>query len=153
MTQFYKFKKNIFIATFVILISLTIILGPLGLLEYTASPQFCGSVCHIMDSRYEDWFLSGLHRNIKCVDCHLPNDNIINHFIWKSIDGSIELILFYSYMYSDSIKASSHAKDTLQANCVRCHDGMVSRITVEDRNCWDCHRSINHTITNFAIKK
>ncbi len=152
MHHIFKFRKNIFVATIVIIISSIIILGPLGLLEYTASPVFCGS-CHVMDSRFEDWFLSGLHRNIKCIDCHLPNNNIINHFIWKSIDGAKELVLFYLCMYGDPIKATSHAKGTIQTNCVRCHDEMVSRITVDDKNCWDCHRKINHNVTNFSLQK
>ena len=54
-------------------------------LEKTSSPEFCNS-CHVMNSQYESWFMTGLHRNIKCVDCHLPNNNTANHIIWKGID-------------------------------------------------------------------
>ena len=49
--------------------------GPPRLFAKSESPEFCGS-CHVMEAQYETWFHAGAHRRIKCVDCHLPNDNI-----------------------------------------------------------------------------
>lgn len=112
-------------------------------MELTASPTFCGS-CHIMDSRYEDWFHTGSHTRIKCVDCHLPNNNIISHLFRKGIDGSAEAFYFFTGLYSEPLHASEHAKSVLHDNCVRCHGDMVSNINTDAMNCWDCHRSLYH---------
>ena len=59
--------------------------GPPGLYAKSESPEFCGS-CHVLQPEYEAWFHSGAHRRIKCVDCHLPNDNLPNH-CGKTLDG------------------------------------------------------------------
>jgi cytochrome c nitrite reductase small subunit len=97
-----------------------------------------------MRGEYESWFQSGGHARIKCVDCHLPNDNPVNHYIWKGIDGMKDLVLFNAGMFSERIDATPHARRTAQANCLRCHGGMVSRVSIEGRNCWNCHRSKFH---------
>jgi nitrate/TMAO reductase-like tetraheme cytochrome c subunit len=39
-------------------------------MEVSSQPKFCGS-CHIMEPYYESWTESS-HRNIACVDCHIP---------------------------------------------------------------------------------
>ena len=151
MFKFIKSKYLIYSVIIVTIIALFLALGPPSLLEYSSSPQFCGS-CHVMDSMHEDWFLSGLHRNIKCVDCHLPNSNFISHYIWKGIDGMKDVLYFYGYIYSEPIMATSHGRDTIRENCIRCHGEMVSRLKIEDRNCWECHRRVNHRVTDFALK-
>ena len=60
--------------------------GPPGLYAKSESPEFCGS-CHAVQPEYEAWFHAGAHRRIKCVDCHLPNDNFVQHLTWKTLDG------------------------------------------------------------------
>ncbi|MFU8768843.1 MAG: NapC/NirT family cytochrome c, partial [Desulfotignum sp.] len=42
------------------------------LIAWSSTPQFCNS-CHVMNDQYEAWFLTGVHRTIQCIDCHLPN--------------------------------------------------------------------------------
>ncbi|MCK4835307.1 MAG: cytochrome c nitrite reductase small subunit, partial [Candidatus Aminicenantes bacterium] len=116
----------------------------------TSTPSFCGS-CHVMETEYEDWFKTGLHRNIICVDCHLPNNNIFSHLIWKVLDGTKDVIFFYGHIYSDQITISEHGKKTIKSNCIRCHKGMVSRMNVKSRDCWSCHRRVNHTFPADGI--
>jgi cytochrome c nitrite reductase small subunit len=123
---------------------------PHGILFQSSQPAFC-NLCHPMHEQYKVWLLTGVHRNIKCVDCHLPNNNEINHLIWKGIDGTKDLVSFLSGSYPDYITATSHAKKVIQANCVRCHADMVSRINTDDRNCWSCHRRINHRLNEFSV--
>ena len=125
---------------------------PRKLFERTSTPDFCNS-CHVMNYQYEDWFMTGMHRNIKCVNCHLPNNNSVNHFIWKGIDGIKDFIFFHTNIFSEPITISSHGKETIQANCTMCHDNMVSMISTEGRNCWDCHRRINHKVTDISARK
>lgn len=117
--------------------------GPPDLYSLTSSPEFCAS-CHVMEYQHDAWLKTGLHRSVKCVDCHLPNDNFPNHMLWKGLDGTKDVVFFFGRMFSDSLTISGHGSKTLQDNCTRCHGEMVSRITVEDRTCWSCHRRVNH---------
>ena len=123
---------------------------PPKLVERTSTSEFCNS-CHVMNEQYESWFMTGLHRSIQCVDCHLPNDNPVNHLVWRGLDGMEDVILFYGRMFSENIVTTNHGIKTIKKNCVRCHDEMVSRITVEDRNCWDCHRRVNHKFVGLNL--
>ncbi len=126
--------------------------GPPKLLEKTSTPEFCNS-CHAMNEMYESWFSTGLHRSIKCVDCHLPNNNIVNHFIWKGIDGMNDVVRFNTGLYKEPIFAGSHAKKVLKDNCIRCHSHMVSFMETEGRDCWSCHRRVTHRIVDIAVVK
>lgn len=117
-------------------------LGPPRLLATTSQPDFCRQ-CHVMESNYEAWLHTGAHRRSKCVDCHLPNQNIGLHYVWKSIDGLKDAIVFYSGRVPERIRLSSHGGTVLQANCVRCHETTVM-MTDTDRKCWNCHRKITH---------
>jgi cytochrome c nitrite reductase small subunit len=86
-----------------------------------------------MEYEFEAWFKTGLHRNIKCVDCHLPNNNFAEYMIWKGIDGLNTIIRYNTNLFPESIAISSHGKKMLQANCIRCHEDMVSSINTEER--------------------
>jgi cytochrome c nitrite reductase small subunit len=63
--------------------------------EGTDRSEYCIS-CHVMEAEYEAWMHSGAHRRKDCVDCHLPNENKFVHYLWKSIDGLKDLIVFHS---------------------------------------------------------
>lgn len=122
---------------------LFILFGPPRLLARSESPNFCAG-CHVMEPQYEAWFHTGAHRRKNCVDCHLPNENLALHYIWKSIDGIKDVALFYSGTYPEQIKLSTHGAQVLQSNCIRCHSSTVDAID-PDRKCWECHRRLVHT--------
>ncbi len=84
--------------------------GPPGLYAKSESPEFCGS-CHVLQPEYEAWFHSGAHQNIKCVDCHLPNNNLANHLIWKTLDGVKDSLAFHTGRVSETIRISEHGAD------------------------------------------
>jgi cytochrome c nitrite reductase small subunit len=149
MIENKKTKYLLFLGIFFVVLIFTFF-GPPRVLERTSSPDFCNS-CHVMNLQHEAWFKSGLHRTLKCVDCHLPNNNIANHFLWKGIDGMKDLIFFHSNFFTEPITISSHGKSVLQQNCIRCHDSMVSNIN-PDRDCWDCHKRVNHRVAAFATE-
>jgi cytochrome c nitrite reductase small subunit len=109
--------------------------------------EYCKS-CHVMEAEYEAWMHSGAHRRKVCVDCHLPNENKSVHYIWKSIDGLKDVIVFHSGRVPDQIKISTHGEKVLQANCIRCHETTVMMIDTK-RKCWDCHRNITHMHTGI----
>jgi cytochrome c nitrite reductase small subunit len=117
-------------------------LGPPKLLAKSESPDFCVS-CHVMESEYESWIHTGAHRRKMCVDCHLPNGNAGVHYLWKSIDGLKDVLFFYSGRAPEHIRITAHGTQVLQANCIRCHEQLVSGMDHE-RQCWSCHRRISH---------
>ncbi len=119
-----------------------LMLGPPKLLAKSDLPGFCAS-CHVMEAEYEAWFHAGAHRGINCVDCHLPYQNVTAHYLWKSIDGMKDVIVFYSGRVPEKINISNHGQEVLQANCVRCHETTVEKIDT-GRQCWECHRGLVH---------
>jgi cytochrome c nitrite reductase small subunit len=130
-----------FIAVFLLIIpSPGLILG-----ASDSSPEersnFCIN-CHTMEAEYEAWIHSS-HRRKMCVDCHLPNENLLFHYFWKSIDGIKDVALFYSGQVPGRIRISSHGIGVIKTNCIRCHETTVMLIDKE-RNCWGCHKRISH---------
>jgi cytochrome c nitrite reductase small subunit len=109
--------------------------------------EYCIS-CHVMEAEYEAWMHSGAHRRKNCVDCHLPNENRFVHYLWKSIDGLKDLIVFHSGQVPERITISSHGREVLQNNCIRCHETTVMVIDT-DRQCWNCHKRISHIHTGI----
>jgi cytochrome c nitrite reductase small subunit len=99
--------------------------------------------CHTMESEYEAWMHSGAHRRKMCVDCHLPNENKAVYYLWKSIDGLKDLLVYHSGRISEQIKISSHGETVLQNNCIRCHETTVMLMD-QTRKCWSCHKRISH---------
>jgi cytochrome c nitrite reductase small subunit len=143
-------KRRVFILVLSLMVITLLALSP-GLVRETSKSDFCLG-CHVMESEYEDWFKTGLHRSLKCVDCHLPNDNLFSHLFWKAVDGTKDVIFFYGRFYADSITISAHGQKTIRSNCIRCHDAMVSGISLEgERNCWACHRRTGHTFPQAGI--
>ena len=119
-----------------------LMLGPPGLLAKSESPLFCAG-CHVMEGEYEAWAHTGAHRRIRCIDCHLPNENIAGHYLWKSIDGLKDVFFFYSGRVPEQITLTAHGTRVLQGNCIRCHAATVELID-HDRRCWECHRRLSH---------
>ncbi len=120
-----------------------VLFGPPKVIELTETPKFC-ALCH--SSQSGDWLHSS-HRTRRCIDCHLPNDNLANHYLWKSIDGNKDLFFHFSGLGDgNDTELTPHGKKVLQANCIRCHEGMVWRIN-NKRACIDCHRPLGHRRT------
>lgn len=127
------------------LFGLFLLLGPPHLLAKSESPDFCAS-CHVMEAQHTAFMHNGAHRRLKCVDCHLPNENLAAHYIWKSIDGMKDVVVFNSGKVPERITISAHGAAVLKANCIRCHETLVSQMD-KSRNCWSCHRRITHNGT------
>lgn len=141
-TRLWSLRNLLIVGLLCAAVGVFVMLGPPGLLAKSETPLFCAS-CHVMETEFEAWFREGAHRTIRCVDCHLPHQNVATHYVWKSIDGMKDVVFFYSGRVPEIISLSSHGRKVLQANCVRCHESIVSNIDNE-RQCWDCHRRLSH---------
>ena len=128
-----------------VLVVAYLMIGPPKLLARSESPQFCAG-CHVMEAEFEAWSHAGAHRRKLCVECHLPNENQMAHYVWKSIDGMKDVGFFFSGQVPERIMLTSHGAEVLQRNCVRCHEQTVMLISTE-RKCWSCHRRIAHRQT------
>ncbi|MFA6093285.1 MAG: NapC/NirT family cytochrome c [Elusimicrobiota bacterium] len=124
-----------------------LLFGPPKLLEHSESPAFCAA-CHIHGPEYEAFIHAGAHRRLLCVDCHLPNDNIPHHFVWKSIDGMKDAASFYGGLAPEDIRLSAHGSRTVQDNCIRCHATMAQNVNPA-RECWQCHRRMAHKTSSL----
>ena len=125
--------------------------GPVGLMAKTETPLFCSS-CHSMHSQFEAWFNVGAHRSIRCVDCHLPHQNQPVYYLWKTIDGMKDVAVFYSGRTPETIDISRRGKRFVRENCIRCHAERVSMID-QDRNCWECHRFLQHQLAGVRLTR
>jgi len=80
-----------------------------------------------------------VHRSIRCVDCHLPKVNLFNHFLWKGIDGTKDVVFFTIGCILDPIRLSPHGSGFVQANCISCHKGVVENMDKDRRRLRRCH--------------
>lgn len=136
-------RKYLIAAAAAAAVAVFVLWGPPDMMARTSTPDYCNS-CHVMNLEYESWFITGLHRNARCVDCHLPNTGFLRYYFWKGIDGMKDLVMFHTGTYSEDIGISSHGKKVVKENCIRCHEGMLTMINTDDRNCWECHRRVMH---------
>ena len=85
--------------------------------EYTNSPAFCGTTCHIMPPEYTAYKISP-HSNVACVECHLGRDQFTTLFGRKL--GDIRHGLKY---WSSNYKVPVFAESMLPSrdSCERCH--------------------------------
>jgi len=111
----------------------------------TSSPRTCTN-CHVMDAAYENWY-HGPHQNVtRCVDCHLPHENIFSYYYVKFASGAHDVLFFSTGRIPDAIRIHPDTVKILQSNCIRCHSATVADILPNEmgRNCWACHRDVGH---------
>ena len=129
-----------------------ILYGPPAMIEKTSTSEFC-STCHVHDEHYGSWVKTGLHRSVSCVQCHLPHTDPATHLFWKGIDGGKDFLLFHTNLFKEPLKLGDHGKSVLKNNCISCHKDMVSQMTLESKNCWDCHKRVNHKTAGLVTRK
>jgi len=122
-------------------------------------PKVCIN-CHVMNTQYSTWQHSSHRERATCVQCHLPQDSLVDKMIAKSRDGFNHSVAMTFGTYDNSIRISDDAAKRIQNNCISCHRELVSQMIENtksyqtnsmgsqvDRNCWDCHRSTPHGST------
>lgn len=125
----------------------------------TDDPSACIN-CHIMTPYYQSWMHSSHGGQTNCNDCHVPQDNAFNKYFFKAVDGLYHSAVFTLKSEPQVIRAREASSNVIMNNCIRCHTqlntdfvntGMIEFTqtqTGEGKACWDCHRSIPHTVVS-----
>ena len=124
-------------------------------------PAVCVN-CHIMGPYYQAWQKSSHAVWATCNDCHVPQDNIINQYAFKAVDGLYHAAVFTVRAEPQVIRAREGSSTVIMENCLRCHTPLVTEFVKmnvsyqdvlkgEAKACWDCHTQVPHTnISNTA---
>lgn len=119
-----------------------------GLSYFKKDPRACVN-CHIMRPQYDSWQASSHHQVAVCIDCHLPQDFFAKYMV-KAENGWRHGEKFTRQDFVEPIVAQAAARKILQANCVRCHDGLVHEILGApdvkgaELPCTHCHWGVGH---------
>jgi cytochrome c nitrite reductase small subunit len=118
------------------------------------NPAACVN-CHVMAPHYATWFHSSHRGQATCNDCHVPHDNIVNHYLNKASDGLRHAYVFTLRIEPAIIRLNERAERIVQDNCQRCHENENHRVATRlvtgadmhagvGKTCWSCHREVPH---------
>lgn len=107
------------------------------------APEACVN-CHIMQPQYSSWLKSPHQAVAVCVDCHLPQ-SFFPKYLAKAENGWRHGKLFTTQTFVEPIRVAPAGLTILQANCVRCHEGLVEHVRPGDGlPCIHCHADVAH---------
>ena len=109
-------------------------------------PETCIN-CHIMRPFYISQQRSS-HRTVSCPECHIPHENMAKYFANKSRDGMWDAYVYTTFQDEYAIKLHESSKKTIRDNCLRCHERVMSEISLFDKSerfCGECHREVVHS--------
>jgi len=121
-------------------------------------PSACVN-CHVMAPYYATWQNGSHGRFTVCNDCHVPQDNVIEKYLFKASDGLRHSFMFTFRLEPQVIRIHEAGRDAVQRNCIRCHSEQIHPISVRaitaqaiqehgEGYCWDCHRETPHGRVN-----
>ncbi|MDG5800145.1 cytochrome c nitrite reductase small subunit [Marinilabiliaceae bacterium ANBcel2] len=124
-------------------------------------PQTCVN-CHVMGPQYASWYHSSHREVASCNDCHVPHNNILNHYYFKAKDGMRHSYMFTFRLEPQVIRIHQAGKDVVQDNCIRCHTEQIHDIKlqtmrphftakIDNAYCIECHRDVPHgTVSSLS---
>jgi cytochrome c nitrite reductase small subunit len=119
-----------------------------GLSYLSNDPRACVN-CHIMRDQFDGWQKAPHHAVAVCNDCHTPHD-LLGKYLTKADNGYWHSKGFTLQDFHEPIMIRPRNSAVLRANCVRCHQQIVSGIVGhagpagELLNCVHCHRDVGH---------
>lgn len=158
-THFMKYLAIVSVA--MVLGMFAYVVGESKMLSYLSSdPKVCIN-CHTMNTHYATWQHSSHRDWATCSDCHLPQDSLVDKMLAKARDGYNHSVAMTLGNYGANLRISTDAASRIQANCIACHQEMVSQLQANSelyesnrdadvpmgRQCWDCHRGLPHGLT------
>lgn len=122
------------------------------------NPQTCVN-CHIMSPQYATWSHSSHREVAHCNDCHVPQNNFVNKYYFKAMDGLRHSAMFTLRLEPQVIHIKPAGSRAVHNNCVRCHEHLIRDYRVEasspmhkaireGRRCVECHREVPHGRVN-----
>jgi cytochrome c nitrite reductase small subunit len=121
-------------------------------------PETCIN-CHVMMPQYTTWKHSSHREYAVCNDCHVPQNNVFDQYLFKAKDGLRHSTLFTlrGENQKQVVKMLDEGRTVVQNNCIRCHEFTNERTTTLEtqggphvqnhgygKKCWDCHREVPH---------
>lgn len=105
-------------------------------------PKTCMN-CHVMTDAYATWERGSHGRVAVCTDCHVPHQNVLVKWLFKSMDGVKHSTVFMMRGEPQVLELSEFAKPVVQGNCLRCHGDRFVMLSgaAAQRRCWDCHNN------------
>jgi cytochrome c nitrite reductase small subunit len=119
------------------------------------NPKTCVN-CHVMTPQFATWTHSSHREVATCNDCHVPHNNVFNHYYFKGKDGLRHATIFTLRKEPQVIFIKEDGIGVVQNNCIRCHSHLFDTREVSvnqkmhqsDRLCWECHRETPHGRVN-----
>ena len=127
-----------------IVIGLVVAAIAAGGYHFAGTPQFCAS-CHSMETVHSGWQQSK-HKQFACIDCHLPDSNLVHQVGYKAAVGMRDLYYETLRSYPDAIKLTAGGQEIVNGNCLRCHFSTVEKTNMATggASCVKCHRHLVH---------
>jgi cytochrome c nitrite reductase small subunit len=121
-------------------------------------PETCTN-CHIMSPQYATWSHSSHREVANCNDCHVPHNNVFNHYYFKAKDGLRHATIFTLRNEPQVIFIKKDGAEVVHNNCIRCHNQLLidpklnatvnnHEVHMTDRRCTECHREVPHGRVN-----
>ena len=111
------------------------------------APAACKN-CHIMREQFDAWNRSSHTGVATCNDCHTPHTSFVAKWAVKGLNGFNHSLAFTTGAFPEPIRIKALNAAVAQANCVSCHETMVSQIhgaaPGEERSCVSCHSNPGH---------
>ena len=113
--------------------------------------------CHVMAPYYATWMHSSHGKDATCNDCHIPQDNFVNKYFVKGLNGYRHAAVFTKRTEDQAMQAIPINSQAIMNNCIRCHTQLNTEFVETGRYswkemqeiggsvCWDCHRNVPHT--------
>lgn len=123
-----------------------------GLSYLSDDPAACMN-CHVMREHYDGWSKSPHHAFATCNDCHVPQATVPK-YIAKAVHGYRHSKAFTFQDFHEPIRITPGDLDIVQANCLRCHQDLVSELPGHGGtggvavDCVSCHSGIGHGAGN-----
>lgn len=115
-------------------------------LHVSGTKTFCGQ-CHSMKHEAATFAVSS-HRELDCVECHLPHDNFPHYLIEKGRTGMVDMYHEVIRDYPERIRLDGDARKMVSDNCLRCHESTMSYVSTapggSQDDCLKCHSRIAH---------
>jgi cytochrome c nitrite reductase small subunit len=137
-------KSSIKILAAGVILGIAIALFTIAGYHAAGSPVFC-MACHSMKDTGKHWQQS-LHKQFACIECHLPDSNIIVQVVYKTKAGLNDLYHETLRTYPSSIRISDEARGIAEGNCYRCHYSTIENTFMvgQGADCLKCHRRLVH---------